>query len=121
MTDLRAWDDIDEFGTEIDDPVEELMQDVYHTLLETFGSNPDVPTRGAGLNAALSGVFDENRRRRELEARLSQDDRIDRAQVTFTALGERGSYRIDLVLQVNGQALGLAFETDAAGNLRRLT
>lgn len=116
--DLLCTDDVDEFGTEIDDPLQELEQDVFHMLLETYGSNPDAPSRGVGVQAALSGPLTIHRSR-EIESRLTVDDRITAARATITPLEAVGEYRLDLLLQVNEQELGLTFVTDAAGNLRR--
>lgn len=116
-----AFDDMDEFGRELDDPLAELEQDVIHMLLETYGSNPDVLTRGIGLIAALSGPANRLPSVKALaEQQLEEDDRIDRAQVTFTPTDTRGEYRVDLVLQVSDTELGITLIVDGAGNWRRV-
>ena len=49
MADLLCLDDLDLFATEIDDPIGELEQDLYHRLIELPGTNPDDVNRGLGL------------------------------------------------------------------------
>ncbi len=39
--DVVCFEDLDEFGRDLDDPVEELEQDIVHMLFESFGSNAD--------------------------------------------------------------------------------
>lgn len=115
-----AFDDMDEFGRELDDPFEELVQDVVHGLLETYGSNPDVLTRGAGLVAALSGPA--NRlpgMRAQIEAQLRDDVRISNATVDIRATDARGAYAIEIVLDVNGTEIGIDLVVDSAGGVRR--
>lgn len=116
-----AFDDMDEFGRELDDPFEELVQDVVHLLLESYGSNPDVLNRGVGLAGALSGPA--NRipgLQAQIEAQLNDDVRISRAKVRISATDTTGTYRVDLEIQVNGEEINLAFVTDSAGGVRRV-
>jgi hypothetical protein len=117
--DLLCYDDLDEFGRELDDPLAELEQDVVHMLLESYRSNPDAPERSIGLLDALSGATNPGLRHL-IETKLEQDDRIDAAEATLTA--EPGNVvRIELRLQVNQQELGMSFELDGLGNVRRTT
>lgn len=116
--DLLCWDDVDEFGTEIDDPLLELQQDVFHMLLESFGSNPDAPSRGVGVQRRLSGPISINTSR-EIESRLKEDTRIAAARCSITPLDTVGEYRIDLLLQVDEQEIALTYDVDGAGNVRR--
>lgn len=55
--DVLCLDDLDAFGTELDDPLAELLQDDYHRLIEAPGSNPDDPNRGLGLEDLLSAAI----------------------------------------------------------------
>ncbi len=117
-----AFDDMDEFARELDDPIAELDQDVVHILLEVFGSNPDVTTRGVGLVQALSGPA--NRipgMEAHAKSQLEDDPRIDRATVTISPTDARGAYRVDLVILVNNVELGAAYAVDSAGGVRRIT
>lgn len=122
MTDGLAFDDMDEFGRELDDPFEELVQDVVHGLLEAFGSNPDVLSRGAGLAAALSGPAKRLPVvKAQIGAQLHEDARISSATVDIVPTDTRGRYRVDLVLEVNAKELELAFLVDGGGGVRRLS
>jgi hypothetical protein len=111
--DLIWLDDMDPFGRELDDPLEELKQDVYHRLLELPGSNLDDPERGFGLEDALSGRVD-TRLAARIEAELSKDDDIDTSRVTMTEL-ERGSYRIEIEVAVSDRIATIVLEADANG------
>jgi hypothetical protein len=117
--DVVCFDDLDEFGRDLDDPLEELMQDVVHMLFESFGTNPDAIGRSIGLDDALSGPADPNLRRR-IEQKLAADPRIFAAQATISKI-EDGRYQIDLKLQVNQQELGVSLAFDSAGNVTRLS
>lgn len=117
--DVVCFDDLDEFGRDLDDPLEELLQDVVHMLFESFGTNADAPDRSIALEDALSGPTDPALRHR-IESKLTDDPRIDAAQATLTDEGNN-IVRIDLKLQVNGQELGAAYTFDGAGNVTRVS
>ncbi len=105
-----------------DDPLAELEQDVVHLILEAYGSNPDVRTRGAGLRAALSG--DAARlpeTKAQIEAQLQDDPRITRATASFKATDTRGAYAIDIAIETNAGELAVQFTVDAAGRINRST
>lgn len=115
-----CFDDLDEFARELDDPFAELEQDVVHGLLETFGSNVDAPTRGAGLAAALSGPSTRLPTiRARIESQLRDDARLTNATCAIEPGANRGEYRVDIVLQINEDELALAFVADSAGGIRR--
>jgi hypothetical protein len=116
-----AFDDMDEFARELDDPREELVQDVIHLLIETYGSNPDVRTRGVGLIGALSGPANRIPSiKAQAEAQLHDDSRLTNATVDITPTGNRGEYRIDLALFVNTEEINASITVDVAGNITRL-
>ncbi len=115
-----AFDDMDEFGRELDDPLEELVQDVVHGLLETFGSNPDLLTRGAGLLAALSGPANRlGAVKAQIESQLNADNRLTSATVDIQPTSERGAYAITMVLGVNTNVLEVTLVVDSSGGVRR--
>lgn len=115
-----CFDDMDEFGRELEDPLEELVQDVVHGLLETFGSNPDVLTRGAGLIAALSGSSGGlGTVTSQIDALLKTDNRISSSTVDIQPTAETGSYAINLVLVVNKDVLAVELVVDSGGGVRR--
>ena len=58
---IRCFEDMDQFGSETVDELENLAQDLYHRLIEDPGSNLDDPSRGMGLlNVLSAGVSDAN-------------------------------------------------------------
>lgn len=117
MVDALCFDDLDEFGRELNDPISELEQDIVHMLFESYGSNPDAPNRSIGLEDALSGPVDPGLKHR-IERKLSDDVRIIGAQATLTQL-DNGSVQIDLKIQANESELGISLVFDGSGNLQR--
>lgn len=115
--DVLCYEDLDEFGRDLDDPLAELEQDVVHMLLEAYGSNPDAPERSIGLEDALNGPTDPSLSHR-IEAKLTDDPRINAARAVITANGRSGQ-RIALTIQVNETELGITLVRDALGNIRR--
>ena len=117
--DLACYYDLNLMGREVSDPLEELAQDVYHRLIETPGSNIDDPDRGLGLEDALSGPYDPTLGAR-IEAELRKDDRIGGVSATVL-LVEDGHYEIAIEIEVDGSTIGVVFESDAAGGVRRVS
>mgnify|MGYP006921385996 CR=1 FL=1 len=117
MADVICYDDLDEFGRDLDDPLLELEQDVVHMLLEGYGTNVSAPERSLALDDALGGASAPNLRH-WIETKLTDDPRIDAVECTLTDEGN-GSTRIALRLQVDGDELGITLIYDAAGNVAR--
>lgn len=117
--DALCYDDLDELGRDLDDPLAELEQDVVHMLFESFGSNADRPEGSIGLEDALSGPSDPGLRHR-IETKLCDDPRIDAAQVTLTAVDDT-HVQIDLKIQADQTELGVSLVFDGAGNVQRAT
>ncbi len=123
MVDALCLDDLDQFGTELDDPLEELFQDLYHRLIESPGSNLDNPDRGYGLEGRLSSA---NRKdavgpsiKHGIESELRKDVRVHnaRADIAETAVGE---YRIEIKIEADEGELGISLVADGAG-VRRVS
>lgn len=115
--DLRAWDDLDLFGRETTSDLEDLQQDVFHTLIETQGSNLDAPNRGIGIEDALSAAFDSASTAR-IESQLRKDSRIAATSARITEVG-RDSFRLDIEIEPDGdEVMGLAFVVGADGVAR---
>lgn len=119
--DALCWDDLDAFGAELDDPLEELRQDLYHRTIEPPGSNLDDPDRGFGLEGRLSsgvraGTINSSLQH-ELEAELKKDDRVTDASVTIlqTAAEE---YSINIQVVANEQLLGIVLVSNGNGVTR---
>lgn len=117
MVDALCFDDLDEFGRELDDPIGELEQDIVHMLFESYGSNVDARERSVGLEDALSGPVNPGLKR-YIEKKLSDDPRVIGAQATITQLDD-GTVRIDLKIQANESELGISLVFDGSGNLQR--
>lgn len=124
--DLAGYEDVDEFMGEVDDPLVELSQDVYHRMVEPFGSNLDVPADASlGLEDILHGTYDGTLPS-IVENGLSLDERIDAVKATVTdvegtasSTGAR-SLRMDVEIVVDEQELGITLESDG-DVLRRVT
>jgi hypothetical protein len=116
--DVVCYDDLDEFGRDLDDPVTELEQDIVHMLLESYRTNIDAFERSIGLGDALSGAANAGLKH-TVETKLCDDPRIDAAQATFTQVDSQ-TIRIDLLIQADSLELGIALTYDSAGNLVRL-
>lgn len=113
MADALCYDDLDEFGGELDDPLEELAQDLYHRIVEPYGSNIDDEDRGLGIEGRLSGVVDASLKT-DIETELSKDDRVQAVRATISKTAD-GEYRIDIEIKANERTLGIALEGDAGG------
>lgn len=115
--DVVCYEDLDEFGEDLDDPIAELTQDIIHTLLEDFGTNPDAPNRSIGLEAALSGASDPSLKHR-IEVRLADDPRIIAVDADFTQVENGASDAITLTLRIQADAgeLGVELLFDGAGH-----
>lgn len=115
-------DDIDLFGAELDDPLAELAQDLYHRLIEAPGSNLDDPARGYGLEGRLSaagtGQSEATAIEHGIEAEFRKDDRVldVRASLSSPAAGE---YRVDIQIMADEGKLGIVLVKDGSG-VRRI-
>jgi len=116
--DLLCLEDLDERALELDDPLAELEQDVVHMLFETYGSNPDAPTRGIGLEDALSGPFDPSLLHR-IENQLAEDDRITAVSAKLVDEGE-GRSRLDIAIEASEGELAISYAIDATGAVTRV-
>ena len=118
MADALCIDDLDLFGTELNDPLQELAQDLYHRIIEAPGSNLDDPARGYGLAGRLSGAGRSSDLltsiRHGIEAELRKDDRVldVRATVESPATGE---YEVTVEIVANEGVLGIKLEADGNG------
>lgn len=103
--------DLDLFGRETTDPLEVLGQDLYHRLVELYGSNPDDVDRGVGIVDALSGIVDNRDLAGEIRADFKKDDRVAEAEVKVTPMAETpGGYRIAIRVQTVDGILPLEVE-----------
>jgi hypothetical protein len=118
MVDALCLDDLDLFGGELDDPLAELAQDLYHRIIEAPGSNLDDPARGFGLEGRLSGAGRPGTIattiQHGLESEMRKDKRVRdaRASVTSPASDE---YRVDLQIVADEGVLGISLVKDGSG------
>lgn len=119
MTDLLCGLDLDPYGRELNDPIEELSQDLIHRAIEVPNSNIDEPDRGVGLEETLSGTTAGATTRR-LESDWKKDDRVTDVRATTTLL-ERGSYSMSVDVIANESKLGITLESDGGGGVRVAT
>jgi len=122
MVDALCWDDVDLFGAELDDPLEELLQDLYHRLLEAPGSNIDDKARGYGLQGKLSGGVPASKVAdlisNGIEAEFRKDERVTGVAVSVTS-PSTGVYQLDIQIVANESLLGIKLVSDGAG-VRRI-
>ena len=118
--DLVCVDDLDEYASETDDELEGLAQDLYHRLLEDFGSNPDDEARGVGLLSRLSGHDDPTMIARLIESDFLLDDRVIScvAIVKFAGESNSGAFAtVDIVVATAAGGLRLAYAANLNGTL----
>lgn len=121
MTDLLCLDDVDLYATELDDPIAELEQDLYHRLLEDPGENLDDPDRGCGLRQSLNGPIVVSELQKRVENDFKKDERVDDAKATVEDLGT-GHFRLRVEVTASGQKLGITVDNlTADGTIRRVT
>lgn len=126
MVDGLAFDDVDLFGGELDDPLAELEQDLWHRLIEPPGSNPDDLDRGVGLIGMLSsGFVGQGVLQSLIAADFKKDKRVANIAVNVTELGV-GQYRIDIAVVPNSdevpgadREINLIALRDASGAISR--
>lgn len=122
--DLVCYDDLDTFASETSDPFEEFKQDMYHRLVEEYGSNPDDTDRGVGLSNMLSGVADAQLTARSIESDLLKDERVTScsaslSQVTLT--NGSVSWVVEIDIGTDDRRVTLNFIADQNGVQRGVT
>lgn len=106
ILDVVCFDDLDEFGAEITEPIEALKQDNYHRLVELPGSNIDDPGRGLGLVRLLNGKeSDLVSAGPRVEAELRKDPRNAEVRCRITPVA-KGEYDIDIAIVPDPEQLG---------------
>lgn len=122
MVDALCWDDLDAFGTELDDPLAELLQDLFHRLIETPGSNLDDPDRGYGLpdllsSGALPGEITTSIQH-GIETELRKDDRVY-SVAALVQETSKGEYSISIDIVADEEKLQLLLVASGT-NVRRV-
>jgi hypothetical protein len=120
MTDGLALLDLDLYGREINDPLQELYQDLVHRLFESPGSNPADLDRGVGLFAMLSGRLQLIPIVAMIEADLVKDDRVSSCSAAVTAQDSNGNYLVSVQVVCNEAKLGISLAVNADGTVREV-
>lgn len=114
--------DLDPFANETTSDLQNLIQDVYHLLLELSGSNLDDPTRGIGVEQYLNGRFDDLQTlMNTIELQISQDDRVKNCQATVQQLANPEHYEIIVKIGVGDDTIGLSFDWASVSGLTNTT
>ena len=111
--DLDCFDDMTAFADELNDPLAELEQDLWHRLIEEPGSNIDDPDRGFGLFSRLSGVYDPATPQL-IEAEMRKDDRVVAARCTVAEL-EDGVFRVDIQIETDAGDVAVTANVTSSG------
>lgn len=99
--DLRCELDLDPFGEECTDALEELRQDLIHRVTTRRGANLDDENFGESVWDWLSApAHDRDAMRAELEAELGKDARVARVTVTVEDEGG-GAYLLTLAVETD--------------------
>lgn len=95
--DVRWYDDLDLFGSDVADDSEALQQDCYHVILEDPGSNLQDPDSGLGVENSLSGVADPALASLA-EQQIAADERVAGVSATLTDNGA-GTVTLDVAIE----------------------
>lgn len=119
-TDAVCGLDVDPLGRETGSDLENLVQDVFHVLLQALGSNPDDPDRGLGIEAVLNASDTAARTiSGRVDRELDKDTRISSSSTSFSEQPD-GSYLISIRIQVGDTVLPLDFSFDSQSGLNFL-
>jgi hypothetical protein len=122
VTDLVCTDDLDANGSETTSDLQGLAQDIYHLLLESYGSNLDDPTKGFGAFTLLSGSsVNLLAAAGSIDSMLRSDSRVDMSKTTVTSTtSSPPSYLISIEIQANGALLPLQFSFSPLRSLQQV-
>lgn len=118
-TDLVCLDDMDPNAAETTSDLQNLLQDIYHVLVEDPASNPDDPTRGVGIDNYLSGTTDQfTGLAGVIDEQLTADTRITKS-TTNIQQASSGPFPIIISIQieVSGTVIGLQYGYATPGGL----
>jgi hypothetical protein len=120
ITDAVWMDDIDPNGSETTSDLQSLVQDCYHVLWETLGANLDDPTRGIGVENALSNsAQDILAMPSNVDRQIELDDRVAKSVTTVAQTGPVNWSMTSTVYPV-GSVLPITFTYSPAQGLQVL-
>lgn len=115
--DIRCGDDLDPFARDAR-PLEVLAQDIYHLLITNKMTLLRDPDWGFGLEGYLGRPLPSTLAA-DIVARVREDDRVSDARCTIVPVpGETDSYRINLIVEVEGTFLEVALALTPSGIVR---
>ncbi len=116
-TDLVCIDDMDPFAAETTSDLQNLIQDIYHVILEDPGSNMDDPERGFGLMSLLSGTVDQFLASASgIDTEVEKDPRVDSSSTVIVQTGRADyPYQIQITIVVDGTVYGLSMLAGPSG------
>jgi hypothetical protein len=111
ITDAVCYEDLDPNGNETTSDAQALSQDIFHILLEVYGSNLDDLARGIGVEGWLSANSDKIEALPSIiDSQLRKDTRITSSKSKLIVLGTSPpSYQINIELVASGSVIPLAF------------
>ena len=121
VTDLVCTDDLDANGAETTSDLQAFAQDIYHLMIEAFGSNLADPTGGLGLNSLLSGsAQDAKAVLATVDPMIRQDPRTDQSTTTATYDGAGNLTGAQIVVLPVGSLLPIQFSWAPVSGLQRV-
>jgi hypothetical protein len=121
-TDLVCLDDIDPSASETTSDLQNLLQDIYHVLIELPGSNPDDPTRGVGIDQYLSGTLTQLQTLPGvIDEQLTADPRITGCASSVQQTSGPFAFTITINVEVSGSVIGLQYGWSAPGGLQQVS
>jgi hypothetical protein len=111
--DLVCLDDLDANASETTSDLQTLIQDVYHVLIEIYGSNIDDVDRGLNVEGMLSSdASDLPTLCLNAEQQLGQDARIAAVSVTSSYVPPGGKAQDGTLLPNGGYLLDVDIQPD---------
>lgn len=110
ITDAVCYEDLAN-GNETTSDAQALSQDIFHILLEVYGSNLDDPARGIGVEGWLSASAAKiSALPSIIDSQLGKDSRITSSTSKLLVLGTSPpSYQINIEIVASGSVIPLAF------------
>jgi hypothetical protein len=118
-TDCVCLDDVDLFASETTSDLQNLLQDLYHLLVELPGSNPDDENRGIGIDQYLSGTEAQLRTLPGvIEEQFTSDGRVTTCSARVQAQSSGPfPFIIAIDAEISGQVIGLQYGYAQPGGL----
>lgn len=118
ITDAVWMDDADPNGSETTSDLQALVQDCYHVLIQTLGANLDDPTRGIGVEEALSNsAADILAMPANVDRQMLLDPRVRTSTTTVTQTGPL-SWSLQTTIEPTGDVMPISFSYSTGQGLQ---